>query len=109
DRFGNLVQYHYDEVGASVLESAMGAQHNRAVFPDHILYSRHKSSDFGRKVEFHYVEKTDPLGRIGGYEHHTEKVDNRLLESITVTTFDGYSTHQSVRSYHLEYGITPGH
>jgi len=81
---------------------------NVAVYPDYILYSRHKSSDFGRRVNFHYVDKTDPLGRTPGYEHHAEDLDNRLLESISVDTFDGQSLRKNVRSYQVGYGTTPG-
>jgi hypothetical protein len=95
-------------VRAGELIFDVGAGDNRAVYPDYILYSRHGSSDFGRKVDFHYIKKEDPLGRTIGYEHHAQSVDNRLLERITVDTNDGQKTHESVRSYHMEYGTTPG-
>src|SRR5690606_23982902 len=103
DRFHNVVEYHY------LADGPADAEHNHAIYPSQILYSRREGSvDFSRRVNFRYIEKDDPLGKSAGFLNHVPATDSRLLESITIDTFDGARQREAVRSYYVEYERIPG-
>lgn len=110
DRFHNTIQfYYYTEryvTSHNTLESA--------VYLDRIFYSANsgvtgeKRPTSLRMINFRYKEKVDALGETGGYHHDVPVDDRRLLESITVDTFDGTELHPEDRIYTINYEPTPG-
>jgi len=107
DRFGNTARYYY---GAK-RQGAEPYGVESSFFLTHIDYAgRHTGTrvSYSRRIKFEYHSKDDALGSTGGYFHLTPVDDNKLLESITVDTWDGAETHTADRIYRIHYEPTPG-
>lgn len=104
DRFGNKAVYNYE----SELRVSWKAAEENAVYLKGIEYSIRTSGSFSRRISFAYREKEDALGRTGGYVHGGPSNDGRLLEAISVDTFDGIERHANERVYRVHYSPTPG-
>jgi RHS repeat-associated protein len=109
DRFGNTTRFNY--TGERRGAEPFGVE--SSFYLTHIDYSGHKtgatgSNTYKRRIAFQYKAKDDALGRTGGYFHLTAVDDNRVLESVTVDTFDGAESHAGDRIYRIAYEPMPG-